>query len=756
MTIVRKVCSHPIWWLFCLLSIAASPQLSAVTPPSVTQVTGIVFRADGTPAAGQVIVSWPPFTSADNSPIAGGTKSVTLAPDGTINISLFPTVGATPSGTVYTVVVKSQDGTTSTERWNVPALPTASVSTIRVNTAASMTQSASLNLQSTLSTKLGRQGDTPVTLGGIRFASEFPGNNVPDKISSAISDCKGARCVVIIPSSMDPGGPSKPGDNVSIIDLRGNEAHQKDIAFLSRWTSPGAFVSDLRISADAYRGGRNDFNGVSGTKTQYAGLRLEDRYRTIGERKDITQDMWCLGKGDCIGYFNTVRDLGGRDTAGDEGEEGIRVSAEQGIGNLFPSGTASSVSGNKVTATWQNAFTLGEHRPLINTSRGSYSSGTLMSAGMTSPCTITGSGTGWSSLGNGSHSDLFLEIVPLSNSNGLKYVVPILSITDDTHLVVEYALAEYGDSCLGTAVTSGAAYNIYHGGIVTSLDDPISGGDPSSVNLAVSASMFQPGDTIQQPLGYNIKSVAFSALVSQQIGPGQGYGGEIQNMGPVKLETGLRIFGDWNYGIRLDGNNGALIRSSGTQGALIDAFGDRTTPLTHLIVLQSKDGAMRDFIYDRTNDRYYTTGGLYFDGPTAHIAQGAAPQPSFMYWMQWNDTKVGGLMINAPASANQPLLTASVTGVPRFVVDSSTAVYNNGVGLKGYSSNYSGQTWSINSSNGQASFAKVCYNSAQTVCDYAGAGVPTGTCATGSTYRRTDGTAGATFYVCEASVWAAK
>jgi len=42
------------------------------------------------------------------------------------------------------------------------------------------------------------------------------------------------------------------------------------------------------------------------------------------------------------------------------------------------------------------------------------------------------------------------------------------------------------------------------------------------------------------------------------------------------------------------------------------------------------------------------------------------------------------------------------------------------------------------------------------VLDIIGAGAPSGACITASTYRRTDGTAGATLYICEATTWAAK
>ncbi len=54
---------------------------------------------------------------------------------------------------------------------------------------------------------------------------------------------------------------------------------------------------------------------------------------------------------------------------------------------------------------------------------------------------------------------------------------------------------------------------------------------------------------------------------------------------------------------------------------------------------------------------------------------------------------------------------------------------------------------------------QVCYNASATVCDISGPGAPTGcgtTYASGSTYRRTDGVAGSTFYVCEGGTWTAK
>src|SRR5882724_2395051 len=100
-------------WRVCgkLLSLAAMcVTLQGQTPPSTT-VSDTVFRADGTPAAGTLLVSWPAFTTSSGTAIAGGTKSVTLGSGGALSTALVPNAGATPATTVYTVVYQLTDGT---------------------------------------------------------------------------------------------------------------------------------------------------------------------------------------------------------------------------------------------------------------------------------------------------------------------------------------------------------------------------------------------------------------------------------------------------------------------------------------------------------------------------------------------------------------------------------------------------------------------------------------------------------------------
>ena len=105
--------------------------LLAAQSPATTLVNDIVYRADGTPAGGTLLISWPAFTSADQKPVAAGTMSVIVGAGGTVNLNLVPNQGATPSGTYYKVVLKLDDGTTTTEYWTVPSSSPAKIAAMR-------------------------------------------------------------------------------------------------------------------------------------------------------------------------------------------------------------------------------------------------------------------------------------------------------------------------------------------------------------------------------------------------------------------------------------------------------------------------------------------------------------------------------------------------------------------------------------------------------------------------------------------------
>jgi hypothetical protein len=133
--------SRRSWRLFYLALGVTVSVFAAAQAPVLTTVNDTVFRANGDPAAGTVLISWPAFTTADNYSVAAGNLSVVLAPDGAFNAELAPNAGATPAGTVYTVVYQLTDGTVKTERWSVGATSPETIAQVRIFTVPPAGQS---------------------------------------------------------------------------------------------------------------------------------------------------------------------------------------------------------------------------------------------------------------------------------------------------------------------------------------------------------------------------------------------------------------------------------------------------------------------------------------------------------------------------------------------------------------------------------------------------------------------------------------
>jgi hypothetical protein len=87
----------------------------------LTHVQDTVYHANGTVAAGTVLVSWPAFTTSTGQTVARGNTSTTLSASGVLSISLAPNAGSAPAGTYYTAVYHLDDGSVSREYWAVPA-----------------------------------------------------------------------------------------------------------------------------------------------------------------------------------------------------------------------------------------------------------------------------------------------------------------------------------------------------------------------------------------------------------------------------------------------------------------------------------------------------------------------------------------------------------------------------------------------------------------------------------------------------------
>src|SRR4051812_10751801 len=122
------------WRLFylgmsCVLLALAGQGLAQT--PTLTTISDTVYRADGSPAAGTLLISWPAFISASGATVAAGNNHVTLGTNGSFTAQLAPNVGANPAGTVYTVTYQLSDGTVKTENWSIGTATPETISQVR-------------------------------------------------------------------------------------------------------------------------------------------------------------------------------------------------------------------------------------------------------------------------------------------------------------------------------------------------------------------------------------------------------------------------------------------------------------------------------------------------------------------------------------------------------------------------------------------------------------------------------------------------
>ena len=99
--------------------------------PAMTTISDVLYRADGSPARGTLLISWPAFTTADDEAVAAGNMDLALGANGEVQVELAPNAGASPAGTYYKVVLRLEDGTSNTEYWVVPATSPAKIAGIR-------------------------------------------------------------------------------------------------------------------------------------------------------------------------------------------------------------------------------------------------------------------------------------------------------------------------------------------------------------------------------------------------------------------------------------------------------------------------------------------------------------------------------------------------------------------------------------------------------------------------------------------------
>jgi len=114
-----------------LLALLTAPSAMHGQGPALTTISDTVYRADGTPASGTALISWPSFQTAEGDVVAAGTQSIMIGAEGGFLAQLAPNVGASPAGTYYVVVFQLDDGTVRTEYWAVPTTSPTTIAAIR-------------------------------------------------------------------------------------------------------------------------------------------------------------------------------------------------------------------------------------------------------------------------------------------------------------------------------------------------------------------------------------------------------------------------------------------------------------------------------------------------------------------------------------------------------------------------------------------------------------------------------------------------
>jgi len=221
---------------FLLLGLLMTAAVAQAQSPPTTTINDIVYRADGTPAGGELLIFWPAFTTANGQAVAAGNTTVTLGAGGALSVALVPNVNATPANTVYRVIYQLDDNTSKTEYWIVPTTSPTTIATVRTTLGSEVSAEPPATQQYVNAALASKANDNAVvhlsgaeTITGAKQFSVSPTLPAPTTssaaatksyVDSAVTNAGSASYVSIAGGTMtgplqlpgDPASPSQAAD----------------------------------------------------------------------------------------------------------------------------------------------------------------------------------------------------------------------------------------------------------------------------------------------------------------------------------------------------------------------------------------------------------------------------------------------------------------------------------------------------------------------------------------------------------------
>lgn len=178
--------------------------------PPLTTIQDQLYRANGTPVDGTLLISWKAFVASDNSNIPANTLRVPVS-SGLLRVKLVPTTTALTTAS-YTVMYLIDGKLTNTETWSVPgSVAPVAVRMVRVSTTPVTTPAGDTVIQIADVTGL---SDALADRPG-RGSGYLPGRILIPDTNGDLSGMNGSadQCV------RGDGSLGPCGSNLSFIDL---------------------------------------------------------------------------------------------------------------------------------------------------------------------------------------------------------------------------------------------------------------------------------------------------------------------------------------------------------------------------------------------------------------------------------------------------------------------------------------------------------------------------------------------------------